>query len=257
VKPVGAVLGFALLFLTASPARGEGSFADANRAYSEQRYREAIAQYEALIAAGIVHEDLYYNLGNAYFRHAERHDHALGPAIFNYERALRIDPSMEDAYYNLGVARAAVAAKVADRLEGAEGDPLWVRVVTYFSMAQLTIGFLLLNLGFFSSLVVLRFLSSGLARTGLAVGTVFAGLATAAAAILLGGHIWFVQNVQLAIVLPDQTQLRDAAGAPVAEGAQVHAGLRVRVMQRESSWVRVRLANGYEGWLAAREIGQV
>jgi SH3-like domain-containing protein len=34
-------------------------------------------------------------------------------------------------------------------------------------------------------------------------------------------------------------------------GVQVHAGLRVRLLERDQDWLRVRLANGLEGWVRA------
>ena len=36
-----------------------------------------------------------------------------------------------------------------------------------------------------------------------------------------------------------------------------HAGLRVRVVDRDQDWLRVRLANGLEGWVKAQEIGRI
>ncbi len=252
-----AVAAVVLLVLATGEARAEESYAGANAAYHADDYEEAVRQYEALVAAGVRHEDLFYNLGNAYFRLAARNDDHLGVAIYNYERALRVDPGFADAEYNLDVARGAVAAKVVDRLEEAEGDPFWVTVATRFSIARLTIGFLVLGAVFFGVLIAVRFMASGFARATLLVGAVFVGIAGAAAGALLWGHIHFVTSVEVGIVLPDETQLRDAARQPPKDGAQIHAGLRVHVVETEPGWVRVRLANGAEGWLPENAIGRL
>ena len=238
-------------------ARGEGSYAAGQAAYRAQDYAEAARQYEALVAGGVRHEDLYYNLGNAYFRLAAREDDRLGRAILNYERALRLAPDFDDARYNLQVAREAVSAKVVDRIEQAEGDPLWVRVATRFSIARLTIAFLAFDVLLFAALLALRFLAGGFVRSGVMVGTVFAGGAMIVAAVLLWAHIHFVNDIELGIVLPDETQLRDGARQSATDGALLHAGLRVHVVRREPGWVRVRLANGHEGWLPEQAIGEL
>jgi hypothetical protein len=255
-RRVAAVVLFALAAM-ARPAAASDGYAAANDAYQAGDFAEAIRQYEALVAAGVQHEHLFYNLGNAYYRLASQRDDQLGSAIFNYERALRVAPGFEDASYNLGVAREAVAAKVVDRIEAAEGDPLWVSIATRLSIAQLTIGFLVLDCLLFGALVALRFLPSGFARATVMVGTVFVGVGGAVLGALLWAHVHFVSSVEVGIVLRDETQLREAAMQPARDGARVHAGLRVHVVGRESGWVRVRLANGHEGWLPQKEVGEL
>jgi len=255
VRIVGTAVVLCVIASSASAAKG--SFSTANEAYQAGDYREAIRQYEALVEAGVRHEDLYYNLGNAYFRRAGEADDMLGRAIYNYERALRVAPDLADAAFNLEVAREAVAVKVTDRLKAAEGDPFWVRVVTQFSIAQLTVSCLLLNAVFFGALIVLRFLPAGFGRTGVIVGAAFVGIAELAVAVLLLGHIYFRNSVDLAIVLPDEIPLREGPDRARRDRGQVHAGLRVYVVGRDHRWVRVRLANGHEGWLPEEAIGEL
>jgi len=88
----------------------------AAQAYRNQDYKKSIALYEALVAQGLKENkespQIYYNLGNAYFR-----DNQLGKAILNYERALLLDPSDGDIRHNLRFAR----SRTEDRIDTA-GD---------------------------------------------------------------------------------------------------------------------------------------
>lgn len=250
---LGLVL--ALVGLAAAPASaqdGGSSYAEGNEAYKAGRYQEAIGDYEALVEAGVVHQDLYYNLGNAYFRAG-----FLGPAIYNYERALRIDPGFSDARYNLRLARDAVAEKVVDRLEEAETERLYIRVVTFFSIGELSVAFLILNGLFFAGLVGLRVLVDGFARTAVKVMSAFVGVGYLACVALLCGHILFLETVEVGVVLPDELLMHEGADIASAERGQVHAGLRVRVLAEEPGWLRVRLANGHEGWVPGDAIGRL
>jgi hypothetical protein len=240
----------ALLLLWPGRGRAESSYERASAAYKAGQFDDAVRAYEALVAAGIAHEDLYYNLGNAYFRSGK-----LGLAIYNYERALRLEPAMEDAQYNLAVAREVVAEKVVDRLKGAETDPLWMRVATFFTVGQLTLVFLVLNAGFFAGLIVARVLATGLARTALVVMSSFAGATLLCVAVLLAAHVYLLERVAFGIVLADQVVMREGADEHMAERGQLHAGLRVRILGREPGWMRVRLANGVEGWLPDAAVG--
>jgi len=46
------------------------------------------------------------------------------------------------------------------------------------------------------------------------------------------------------------------AGSGDAHG-QIHAGLRVRLLERDQDWLRIRLANGLEGWLRDQDVGRL
>lgn len=242
----------AVVLLCAAGVARADEFGDANRAFQSGRVAEAIALYEALAAKGVVHEDLFYNLGNAYFR-AEQ----LGKAIWSYERALRVDPAMDDARFNLEVARDRVASRVVDRLEGAEAEPLWVRTVTFFSLSELTLAMLALDALLFLLLIALRFLSLGVLRTALIAIAGFVAVATAGSLALLAGHIYLVERVETGIVVAEQAVMREGPNHGLAERGQLHPGLRVRVIDEQAGWLRVQLANGVDGWLPAETIGRL
>jgi tetratricopeptide (TPR) repeat protein len=247
-----AVLAAMVFAAWAAPVRAEVSYGDANRAYQDGRYAEAVEHYEALVDRGIVHEDLYYNLGNAYFRVGQ-----LGPAIYNYERALRVQPDFEDAVYNLRLARSAAFGDVLDRLEEAELDPPWIRAVTFASSGKLAIGLAALSFAFFGILLVIRLLASGLLRTALVVANAFTGVSLLACAVLLAGHIYFIERVSLGIVLDDEVVMREGADALRAARGRLYAGLRVHLLEREAGWLRVRLATGVEGWVPDASVGRL
>jgi len=228
------------------------AFAAANRAYKEGRYDQAIALYEALVATGVEHEELYYNLGNAYFRAGR-----LGPAIYQYERALRLDPGHHDARYNLGIARQVVAERVVDRLKGAESDPWWVRLAIFFSISQLTVGFLLLDVLLFGGLIALRFLATGFARSALIATAAFVAVAMVGSMVLLRVQLHVHAEVHQAIVIADQVVMREGADARSAERGKLHPGVRVRLRGQEPGWLRIQLANGMEGWVPDTAIGRL
>ncbi len=80
----------------------------ANEAYIKGEYSYAIELYEEVIANQKEAAELYHNLGNAYFKETR-----LGPAILNYERALRLSPNDDNIRFNLEIAR----SRIADRIE--------------------------------------------------------------------------------------------------------------------------------------------
>jgi tetratricopeptide (TPR) repeat protein len=249
---LGAAL-VALMTSTAHAAVNENvTFRRANDAYFHGRYADAIEAYEQVSALGIVSVDLYYNLGNAYLK-AEQ----LGPAIYNYERALELQPSADDVRFNLAVARELARKKGEDRLAGVEAQPFWMRVTGQVTVNWASWLFLLLWVALFALLSLVHFVQPGFLRVGMWAGFAFLGLGTAIAGVLLGARLFLAERVEQAIVLPDSLQVKEGPDPNYQPIFGVHAGLRVRVTDKEQDWVRIRLANGLEGWVKERDLGRL
>src|ERR1035437_2179813 len=91
-----------LLFLSLILCHGPIAFAQtdalklANSLYAKGDYTNAAKQYEKILSTNKVAPELYFNLGNAYYKSNE-----VGHSILNYERALKLSPSFDDAKFNL------------------------------------------------------------------------------------------------------------------------------------------------------------
>lgn len=83
------------------------SWEEANAAYAAGQWDEAIALYLSITESAPA-ADVYYNLGNAYYKKGE-----LALSILNYERCLRLNPGHEDAIAN----RDFVAAHIIDNIK--------------------------------------------------------------------------------------------------------------------------------------------
>ncbi len=230
----------------------DATFRRGNDAYFKGHYAEAIAAYEQLAGLGILSDDLFYNLGNAYLKSG-----AIGPAVYNYERALELDPGQEDVDYNLKAARELGKKKGDDRLVGAESVPLWIRLVQPYTIGNVSWSFLALYMGVFVLLMVLHFVSPGFLRVSLWAAFSFMTFAAVVSGALLGGRLYLATSVEQAVVLPDSVQVKEGPDPNYQPLFNVHAGLRVRVTEKEQDWVRIRLSNGLEGWVREREIGRL
>ena len=81
-------------------AQTDTNFTKANQEYAQGDFKEAISGYEALVRAGQWSANLFYDLGNAYFRTGD-----FGRAILNYERALALERHHPEATANLQITR--------------------------------------------------------------------------------------------------------------------------------------------------------
>jgi tetratricopeptide (TPR) repeat protein len=248
----------ALVLVLASAAVGRPARADrleeawkrGNDAYLHGDYDAAVAAYEELDRQDVVSPDLFFNLGDAYFKKG-----ALGPAIWAFERAAALDPDDDDVRFNLDQSRKLAARQAHDKIEGEDHDPLWIRAVTALSPSTETWIFLALYLGFFALLLVRRRASDD-ARPALAAGAaILAGLALLAGGAVAGRAV--LERVPFGVVLPDALAVKEGADVNYKTGFQVHAGLRVRLLERDQDWLRIRLANGLEGWVRSRDVGRL
>lgn len=99
-------LAILLLLIFATATLRAGVVEKADSAYAEKNYVEAIRLYGLAADSLGTSSDLYYNIGNAYYRLQKP-----GKAILNYERSLRLDPSNADARANLDF----INSKLPDR----------------------------------------------------------------------------------------------------------------------------------------------
>ena len=250
---VAAVLLLALWPARAARAdRTDEAWRRGNDAYLRGDYAGAVAAYEELDRQGLVSADLAFNLGDAYYRQSN-----LGRAIWAFERAAALDPDDDDTRYNLKQARKLADRRVHDKIEGADRDPLWMRAVAALGPATETWLFVSLYLGFFVALAALAIRRRGdHTRALLAATASILAVAALLSGLLLAGRA-SLDRIPFGVVLPDAVAVREGADTNYRTSFELHAGLRVRLLDRDQEWLRIRLPNGLEGWVREQEIGRL
>jgi len=236
-----------------SPASGETvdqAYAAALKDHYAGRYADAVAGFRRVLAIPVENADLHYNLGCAFFKLGKP-----GHAIYHFERALKLDPGADDALFNLETVRGQVAGRVKDELKGAMQRPFWVRAVSSLTPTSWAVLFLVLWWLTMGTLFMMRYISPGPARAGLVAGNSFVALLALLCALMLTSRLYLDSRVTSGIVLPDVLAVREGPDPSTKTSFQLHAGLRVRVQPGEGAWIRIRLANGLEGWVRRDQIG--
>lgn len=223
----------------------------AEQLYREGKYGEAVEAYQKILSEGVESAELYYNLGNCYYKLSEN-----TKAILNYERSLLLDPSDGSARYNLRMAQRVIV----DKIEVLPELFLvrWYKAVeTYFSADQwghISVGLFIV----FLILAALFFYSPSIAikKTGFIVG-VFVFFLTLGSIFFAMRQHSRVSEREYAIVMTPSVTVK---GAPDNSGTSlflIHEGLKVRVVGELGVWYNVRLADGNEGWVAKSDLEKV
>ena len=243
-KPAATLLLLLLLPLTATAV----SKAEADSAYAQGHYQQAVKDYEALLKKG-VSTDLYYNLGNAYYRMDE-----MPRAVLNYERALLLSPGDADVRFNLQMARSKTVDKITPESE-------MFFVTWYHSLINLTsvdgwaqmalialaVAIVLALLYLFASPVWMR-------KVGFFGALAMLVLFVAANFFAYAQKQSFVRRSGAIIMAPAVT----VKSTPAEQGTDLfilHEGTRVDITDGTMrQWKRIRLADGKEGWIETSQI---
>lgn len=227
-------------------------FKAGNDAYAKGDYVKSIESYVAILETGNVSFELYYNLGNAYFKNND-----LGKAILNYERAKKIKPEDEDLKYNLKYANQRTEDKIdkAPEMFLSQWKKGVVDIMSETTWSILTIVLFIL----FLSLLFLFFVSGKKAFKQIG----FFGAAVVLVVTLFSFYFSRVsytlstQQSQAIIVSPSVPVL-SAPSEKASKLFQLHEGTKVDVLQQqENEWLEIKIANGNTGWLKFTTIEKI
>lgn len=217
--------------------------------YTEENYQEALAGFTALEAEGYVSRELYYNIGNCYYKLGN----SLGKSILYYERALKQDPSYEDAQVNLAIAR----EYTLDRIDEVPEFILltWIKAFrdTVSSDAWAWIA---LALFLVTAVMVLLFRFGGspaLRKTAFALA-VAALLMTIISAVFAFNLRSALESDDEAVVTVPVSSVKSSPGSTDQSLFILHEGTKVAVMDSLGEWYRIELSDGRQGWLEAEDV---
>jgi tetratricopeptide (TPR) repeat protein len=237
----------ALLFCAlATPslfAQADADFAKANQEFAQGNFKEAISGYEALIRAGQWSANVFYDLGNAYFRTGD-----FGRAILNYERALALERHHPEATANLQIAR--------DEAHALEIQPssleryLQFASVTQYSIAAAT-AFWLAIFAMFASIFKQR-------RSARAIAVSICCLLVLAAAVYAIFTLERSSKGQaLAVVTGKDVQARLATADTANSVLALPSGSEIKILSTRGDWIYAALPNNLRGWIPAKNAEQV
>ena len=231
------------LFASAAFAQSDAEFAKANQDYAQGHFKEAISGYEALVRAGQWSANLFYDLGNAYFRTGD-----FGHAILNYERALALERHHPEATANLQIARDEARA-----LEMQQSLP--ERYLRFASVNQYSIAAAVAFwLGVFCIVQLLFARRRSIATILLSVVLVLV-FAVGTLAIYELDH--GSKGRGLAIVTDKEVQARLATADTANSVLALPPGSEIKILSTRGDWVYAALPNSLRGWIPAKSAEQV
>lgn len=243
------VLLFGMLLLPASAKAITKQNADAE--YMKKNYQQAIIDYQELLKKG-VSADIYYNLGNAYYRTDN-----ITQALLAYERAHLLSPGDGDIRFNLEMARSKTIDKITPESEmffvtwyKALVNMMSVDGWALTAILSLLIAIVAALLYLFADIMRFR-------RAGFYGGIFFFVLFLLANVFALNQRYLLLNRTGAIITAPSVT-VKNGPSANSGDGFVIHEGTRVDILDKSiSNWRSVRLADGREGWVSADQLEEI
>jgi tetratricopeptide (TPR) repeat protein len=224
---------------------------EADSAYARGEFQQAIKDYEALLKQG-ASADLYYNLGNAYYRTEN-----ITRAVLNYERALLLSPGDRDIRFNLQIAQSKTIDKIVPESEmffftwyrtlvnlmSVDG---WART----SLISLALVIVLLLVYLFSDRIWLR-------KIGF-----FGGFALLLLFVVSNVFAWQQKQNLLfrkgAIVIAPSVTVKSTPANNGTDLFILHEGTKVMITDGSmKGWKEIRIADGKEGWIESTQLEEI
>lgn len=226
-------------------------FDDANRLYLEQKYDAAAIKYESIIKNGYESGEIYFNLGNAYYKAGK-----IQQAILNYERAKRLIGGDDDLQFNMALAR----LQLIDNVEPIPELFIyqWMdAALTIFTLDTMIVLMYILFLCALASFTVFLFADSFTVKRYSLLGGMLLSFFLAVGIANYVIQSYREENTEFAIVMADVANIKSAPDRSGNDLFVIHRGLKVQVLDSVNKWRKIRLADGKVGWIPEREVEMI
>jgi len=237
-----------LPLLAAGADSPQALFEKGNAAYVKAQYKDAIADYQEVLNQGYQSAAVYFNMGNANYKNGD-----ITSALLFYEKAHKLSPGDEDINFNIRF----VNSKTTDKIDEAPEFFLtkwwhgFILSVSVKALAQLSVLFVLIG----SALLALYFFTNSVtikkASFYVSIILFFVALFTI---FIANRQVSYFDGHKQAIIFSSTVNVK---GSPADQSAilfVLHDGTKVNVLDNVNGWVKIKLANGNQGWIKGTDV---
>lgn len=239
-----------LLLLLSTPLFAD-KFEEANKLYTNNKFDAALQLYLDILNKTKPTSNLYYNIGNCYYRLNQ-----LGNAILYYEKAYKLNPDDESIQKNLKIANAKIIDKITpiskifiyqwydDLIQ--KNSP---KVFAIWSIVLIWI----------SSVFAILFLTTK--KSNVRKLSFYITLISFLFFIIL---IWFgfksdefSNQSQSGVLTTQSVYVKSSPDENSTDLFIIHEGTKFELNDNISDWYKIRLANGATGWITEKKFAKI
>ncbi|MBC7525793.1 MAG: tetratricopeptide repeat protein [Flavobacterium sp.] len=232
-----------VLLLVFQISFAQNAFEKGNQLYKSQNYQEAITNYESILASGKQSAALYFNLGNCYYKL-----HKVAPSIYNYEKALQLNPDDNQIQTNLDFARKTTLddLKIVPKVGFSKIIKEFTSRYHFDTWAWISVGF--------SFIVLLFFVGYYFSETTVFKRVFFSLMFTTLILLFISLISGFFEknkylNEKPAIIFSEKCALKKESKLSSKDLLILHEGTKVFILESVAGWKKVQLTDESIGWI--------
>lgn len=241
---------FLLLALMSSLlySQSEVRFDSATVAYNKGDYQKAISYYMGILEEGKHSAELYYNLGNSFYKLNQ-----IAPSIYYYEKALLLDPNDQEIKNNLVYAQ----NMTLDAIEPLPETTLSrfyknvTGILSFDGWSYLAVGFVLL---FVLSYILFYYLRYSTHKRIAFVSSLVAITLTVISVVIAFLRYQDFMEDQPAIIFDQEVSVKTEPNDRSDVAFTLHEGTKVNVLEEFDTWKKIELTDGQTGWLLSESL---
>ena len=218
-----------------------------NNAYQNQEYEKAKEYYEEFVQKGVRNFNLFYNLGNTYFKLEN-----YGLSRLFYEKALKFRPLNKDLVFNSKL----LQARLKDKEENEESflQHIFKEIYYFFSINLLSIFVLICFILIMLTIVLLTLAEKPTTKIVVRVFMVIFSILFMIFLIFAVGRLNEFYNKNFAVIVDETVFAYSGPSSDFQQVFTIHKGLKVRVEKFDKYWVLIKLQSGNGGWIEKNSI---
>lgn len=223
----------------------------ANNAYNNGLYDSALVTYQQVVDMGLESGELYYNMGNTYYKNND-----VASAILYYEKAKKLLPNDEIIEYNLNITNSMIVDKI-ENIPELFYKTWWnffynfLGTDTWAIFALISFALLIITIGLF---IISHKRSSR--KLSFYIGLLFL-LITIASSTLAYQKYYYNTEHKEAIVFDLSITVKSSPTQNAVDLFVIHEGTKVRIIDKIDNWVEIKIKNGSVGWLPEKSIKEI
>ena len=240
---------FFILFVNLSFSQQNDIFVVANEKYNSLDFVGAIEKYNELLKGGFHSSELYFNLGNAYYKLD-----SLAQSIYYYEKGLKYFPNDSSLTQNLEY----LNNLTIDDIESLPEDIISKQfnyLLNYFSFNNWSI--ITIITAILSCFIFLLYFLSKSSKYKRTYFTIFIlSFMLTSSLLFVNFKIYNVQTtIEFGIVYNDVIEVNFEPNEKSEVLFEIHEGTKVEIIENfDTDWLKIKLSNGQTGWVIKNQI---
>jgi tetratricopeptide (TPR) repeat protein len=226
-------------------------FTSANKLYQQEKYIEALDQYQKIEKLDLESVSLYFNMANIYYR-----TNQVAPAVYYYEKALKLNPNDKDILVNLEFAN----RMILDNIEPLPKS-LWQKFMessvlrfTYETWSKIAVGF-----AFVFALLFLMYhfsYSTGKKRIYF-ITSILSVIFVVSSLFFAYRNKHHVKTNIEAIIFSAEAPVKNAPTNSSDVYFELHERTKVLILETLDNWKKIKIADGKMGWITADNLKEI